>query len=670
MGTASIRCEGCKSNFRGTTCPACGNWDQLLPREHQRWRGRKSRFQPKQQQQQQQQQHRTEGGGSPSVKRPPPQCTSCGHQPADDEAALAAEAYPSIGVHLTGVAPAGSEGAPVPVASDRPAAGAKEERPTAAAPNAAGGGEDGPDLAQTESNHDPTLGDSEPQGALGALRAENRPPLEIPSAESTTEGEKEEWGPPLPEAQAPMHGFDAVTCALSHDDGSSGRNHTSDASALVDDSLANDNTDDAAVDRGGARRDKGPGGGRSAFSTAAADKKGEATKAAGAVKRAAVGAEMPRSDRVDGAPPPRVGADDEDGVVPLPAAPPPPSDGIKAAASAAAEVEEAAESAATTRAAQPPPRSVSSKGRGGRRPFVRCRPSPGGVDPLRVTRASETDVGSGVMEVAEDGGDGGGSGSGGGRDGTGVVSAVALRAQPSGGDGDQDGDASTAALDGGGGGREVPRRQEERDRPPRRNRGAGRRRRRRRLGSHSSSSSPSSQSSTAVVPTGRESATATTAGSRGSIVEDAGVIPPPAGGAPFATDTAGRDKVAAAAAAAGTGRVTFAAVPRESSPPPPPGIRIGGHEEEGEEGGRRNARARRPGQGGQQQRQGQEMVHLAFCSRCQEYQSWRAPVKDAGCWRGRKQAVGGGGNGGANSARRNCTECGDLYCNVSYYPAR
>lgn len=107
------------------------------------------------------------------------------------------------------------------------------------------------------------------------------------------------------------------------------------------------------------------------------------------------------------------------------------------------------------------------------------------------------------------------------------------------------------------------------------------------------------------------------------------------------------------------GDTTFTAVPRESSPPPPPGMRIGvnqdQHEEGSSKGSRRDTQAARG--------QGQEVVHLAFCSRCQEYQSWKAALRGSGCWRKRK----GDSDSGA---RRHCTECGDPYCNISYYPVR
>lgn len=116
-----------------------------------------------------------------------------------------------------------------------------------------------------------------------------------------------------------------------------------------------------------------------------------------------------------------------------------------------------------------------------------------------------------------------------------------------------------------------------------------------------------------------------------------------------------------------TAAAALAAVPREDSPPPPPGVRVGhtaggrgtetGDKKGGEEhvgiadggghagDGRKGSRRGRP-----------EVIHLAFCSRCQEYQSWRAPVSDV---RGRR-----------DSARRSCGQCGNAFCNVSYYPTR
>ena len=349
------------------------------------------------------------------------------------------------------------------------------------------------------------------------------------------------------------------------------------------------------------------------------------------------GAARQQSDRA-GDDAPRVGTDDGDGSAPLPAAPAPTPAVEKTAAAAA------------PRAAQPPPRPTASKGRVGRRPSVRCRPSFEAPDSSKVRPASEPAAGAETTaEGAKDGG--------GGRDEEGVISPGLPTAPLSGGGDDGDASMVEALTRGYNGCAGPPRRAEiETNRPPRRSRGASRRRRRsKRLGgSFSSSLSPSSQSSGATKPT-----TGPTSGA--STDEGPGTISPPIDGTPGTVGTVDTD---GPAAAPGTGHVTFAAVPRERSPPPPPGIRIGGSNEEGE-GGRRNA-------GGRPGGQGQEMVHLAFCSRCQEYQSWRAPVKDAGCWRGRKQAAGSSGGGGSGSAstRRSCTECGDLYCNVSYYPAR
>lgn len=132
-------------------------------------------------------------------------------------------------------------------------------------------------------------------------------------------------------------------------------------------------------------------------------------------------------------------------------------------------------------------------------------------------------------------------------------------------------------------------------------------------------------------------------------------------------DKTSRRKTAAADVNLATGKAALAAVPREDSPPPPPGMRVGhtagGQSTEtrdkngGEEhvgmvdggghagGSRKGSRRGRP-----------EVIHLAFCSRCQEYQSWRAPVSDV---RGRR-----------DGARRSCGQCGNAFCNVSYYPTR
>lgn len=146
-----------------------------------------------------------------------------------------------------------------------------------------------------------------------------------------------------------------------------------------------------------------------------------------------------------------------------------------------------------------------------------------------------------------------------------------------------------------------------------------------------------------------------------------------------------------------------AAAPREHSPPPPPGLRrptassvdrskgekygkascSAGGRKEGKEpqdeigcAGYREALLR--GSSHENNRgcaagraSGQEVIHLAFCSRCQSYQSWRCPIE------GRRGALTKGGanrvsvgRGKRGSRQRACGKCGDVFCNVSYYPTK
>ncbi|CAM9797695.1 unnamed protein product, partial [Hapterophycus canaliculatus] len=111
--TATIRCEGCKSIFRGTTCPACGNWDQLLPRERKCWRP--TRFKQKDPGQDGSDGCPTERRQQESEKLSLPtrlQCTSCGHQPPlcpDGDGPAAEVASSTDGVSLTGVAHEGAQ---------------------------------------------------------------------------------------------------------------------------------------------------------------------------------------------------------------------------------------------------------------------------------------------------------------------------------------------------------------------------------------------------------------------------------------------------------------------------------------------------------------------------------------------------------------------------------
>lgn len=130
--------------------------------------------------------------------------------------------------------------------------------------------------------------------------------------------------------------------------------------------------------------------------------------------------------------------------------------------------------------------------------------------------------------------------------------------------------------------------------------------------------------------------------------------------------------------------------PREHSPPPPPGLRCptssfvdrskgGGntkandcfgcndYRENPSRGSCRENDRRYAGKRGS----GQEVIHLAFCSRCQSYQSWRCPVA------GRRFVSAKGCTNRistdkreSGSRQRACGKCGDVFCNVSYYPTK
>ena len=640
VGRASVRCEGCKSNLRGSACPACGNWDQLLRRPHQHHQHqmfrRNTTVREKQPQPSEEGSGTTtagardrEDGDLVQLARPRPMCTSCGHQPPESPGGdeTPEEAFSKSDASLTGVVHEDTEAvAPVPAPAG----------PTATAPGAAattslaeGSNGDGgsrarraPRVGETRNREDKTpppplatagkdhiaIGDdpatpADPRGKNNSSPGPTAKAIEERAeeggGEDETEGEEEEQATPWKAfASAPLGGV------TSPDPGG----------------LESNGATAAEKSNRHGKRQAGSGGTSSSVGstvTAADDAAVEGEEEQPGVRP------LPERGGVH-----RPG-DRGDSEAPLPHAPVPSVDG-----------------SVVSRAVKPPPRSMLRR-RGGRRPFVPRQRSPSSPPVVAsAAEGAEAELAgwkarkSSETEMAEERGVGGGDN---------VEETAAVLLTPPSAEG-ADSASMTPPAENHRIGAGSRHQRDESARPASRNRGAGRRRRQKRLGSRSSSSSPSPRSLSSRPAT----TTPATKGSslpgqknRGSASDDHPPTPTPNVAAAAATDDD-------AAATAGC-RVTFAAVPRESSPPPPPGIRIGGKEDGGETDG--------PGRG--TGTGAKEMVHLAFCSRCQEYQSWRAPLSSGG-WRRRIEAA----SRGIPAARRNCTECGDLYSTVSYYPAR
>lgn len=567
-------------------------------------------------------------------------CTSCGHQPpespSDEEAPERAFSNSNIR-SLAGVVPEdASAAASATVSVDQPAPPAA----AATAPLAEGSVEDGGlqvrHVSKTEetkmpppldTNEDPVvLGDLESPGALRKRKDSPSIPIDAKKAEERSKGGEEEGVgegkgageeqamPPKAFTSAPIHGMSTHPGTGSHDVGSSRREKVREGASLAENLASSDTTIVNKSNRPGACQADRGGTSSSASSTTTTDDAVEEE------------ADLPDFQSLpERGVPPSVRADSE---VPLPAAP------------------VLSQGNAVSRAVQPPPRSTLRR-RGGRRPFVPRHPSPSPPSVVASPSAAEGAEArlSGVRarttsEVEEAKG-------GGGEGGEDEVAPTAVFLTPPSAEG---ADASSMAL-AKGQRSSAASRQRNSDRSASRNRGASKRQRQKRTGSYSSSSSPLSRSLSSKPAT--KPATGLLPGDNRISVNDG--HPP----TPTPTPDAANDDDDAS----GGCRVTFAAVPRESSPPPPPGRRVSGREFGGETHG--------PGQRTGSGRGGaKEMVHLAYCSRCQEYQSWRAPLRSAGCQRRRKDTASSSGGSGSPSARRNCTECGDLYSNVSYYPAR
>lgn len=651
VGGASIRCEGCKLDLRGTTCPACGNWDQLVRRPHQNHHHhhhegfrRKTWFHEKEQPRPDGSDFdaadATEEGGGDNLllARTRPMCTSCGHQPPESPCNDGApdDTVPSnSNISLAGVV---HEDADEAAATVTPSA-----RPTVAPAVAvttplAEGGIGGPvvrarripqrehtEMPPLEADEGRNLGDL--QAPVVTLRNRKSPPsLTARNSEERAKEGEERQAPPDAFPSAPTDGMHASPGGDSVSVGKSRREEP-----RADDSQAEGlaSSDTTVIKESGNRYGTCQAGRGVSGSTSGSSTTDGAPDGGG-------GDEQPGCQVVSEPQVPTSIVRGDSEVV-LPFAPVPPAEGN-----------------AVSRAAKPPPRS-SLRRRGGRRPFVPRHPSqptspsvvasaagrakaePAGVETRTTSEIdAEKEGGMGAGEVGE-------------------AATAAVLLTPTSAEGPDLSLPMTPADNHGTSSAAASRRRTESRRSASRNRGASRIRRQKRLGSRSSSLSPSPQSLSSSKPATTPPATTPPATGPPLPGTNNEIIPVSDDHPPAPTPNAVVDDDAAAGC-----RVTFAAVPRDSSPPPPPGIRISGREEtEGESGGP----GRRSG--------AKDMVHLAFCSRCQQYQSWRAPLRSAGR-RLLKEAVssGGGGGSGSPSPRRRCTECGDLYSNVSYYPAR
>ncbi|CAM9379512.1 unnamed protein product [Ectocarpus fasciculatus] len=607
IGSANIRCEGCKTDICGTTCPACGNWDQL-PRQQSVGTGATRASRKKPGQERRLDRYRAaevddDDNGSSSRKKTH-QCTSCGHEPppSPDQGGQVAEAYSTERAH-EGVGAAAQ--APVAVAATVTAAVSTRAAAAVAAPKSA--------VVSPEVKNDKsamtataTRGSKQPTAATEVREVlEQRPctrddPPAVrrkvqgspPSVPVTTASSMGREAPPQAPTPAPVHGMSAKPPPQCN---GPRREHVAEDAGLPAGSVASSDT--AAASPTSVQINKGEdeeGSGSSLSHNGIADSGLEA--------------------QGDGQPVPTFCADNDDALrpaAPVPAFP-----------------------------AQPPPRSWRKEGR---RPYPRRRPAPPFSSGAATKRGAGAAGAAGAAEAAIP---------------VATKDGCEALASPSTGDGGVLSGAIAPHDDGG----EVTHRRSGRsrrvsDRNDETQRGASIRRRRssrqrqRRLGS-------SPNLSAKLAETATES-------SRAVAMTEETVVVERNGDAPASTETGGGHKQeggrsarcrSSSTTSSSPTSATFTAVPRESSPPPPPGIRIGKSDEK--EGGNDGTRR---GEG-----RGQMMVHLAFCSRCQEYQSWRARWRSGGnCWRGWKEGTNGGG-----AVRRHCTECGDLFANVSYYPVR
>eukprot|EP00903_Cladosiphon_okamuranus_P012005 g11272.t1 len=634
VGRASIRCEGCKSDLRGTTCPACGNWDQLVRRPHQHHYHpgfrRKTRFHEKRQPRLDGSDfgaadaREKEGGGNLLLARPRPMCTSCGHQPPEspDDEDSPDDTFPSnsSNISFSGVVHEDAdEAAATATASTGPTVSLAAAATTLLADQGSSGDRvvRNRRVSQRGKTEIPPPLETEDGRKLGEIQA---PVAAARDSEESAEGGDERQTPPDAFPSAPIDGLRANPRSDSHDPGSSRREKP-----RADDSQAENNlsrNDKTAVKESSNRHGNKCQAGRGISSTASGNSTTDGAADGGD------GKEQPQVVSEPGVP---TGIVRGDGEALLPVAPAPSAEGND-----------------VSRAVKPPPRSTLRR-RGGRRPFVPRHPSPTISPSLAASAAERAEAElAGVetrmtskIEAAKEGGRGAGEG------GEAATVPVPVLVRPTSAEESAD-EASprTPAETHGASRTAASRRRTERDRPASRNRGAGRRRRQKHLGSSSSSSLPSPQSLPSSTPATGPPLPGTTKSRTISVSDDHPSAPSTPNPAVDDDDVA-----------AGCG-VTFAAVARESSPPPPPGIRVGGKAETEAESGGPGCRSG-----------AKDVVHLAFCSRCQEYQSWRAPLTSAGRRLSKETAVSSGGGSGSPSPRRHCTECGDLYSNISYYPA-
>ncbi|CAN0034268.1 unnamed protein product [Ectocarpus sp. 6 AP-2014] len=589
IGSANIRCEGCKTDICGTTCPACGNWDQL-PRPQNAGTGatRVSDKKPRQERRRDRHRNATQDNDNGSLSRKKThQCTSCGHEPppSPDQGGQAAEAYSSEraheGVGAATQAPLAVAAAATAAVSARAAAAAAAAAPKSATVS--------PEVENDKSATTATTtgeGKQPPAATEVGTVLEQRPctrddpPVvrrkqqgSTPSLPVTTASSMGGEAPPQAPTPAPIHGMSAIPPPHCN---SPRREHVAEDAVLPAGSLASRDT--AAVSATSVQLNKGDGEeGRG--SSLADNDAGHGIAGSGLEAQA------------DEQPVPMFCVNNDDAL--RPAAP------------------------VSAFPAQPPPRSLRKEGR---RPYARRRPVP----PISSAEAMKQGTGAaGAAEAAIQVTT---------KDGEELSGAIAPH--------DDDGEAAS---------RRIGRSRRASDRNDEIQRGASRRRRSSRQRQKRLGSSPNPSAKLAETMT-EPSATMT-------MTEETAVVEKTGDAAASTKKVFRSARYTSSTTSSSPASATFTAVPRESSPPPPPGIRIGKSDEN--EGGNDDPGTRR-GEG-----QGQVMVHLAFCSRCEEYQSWRAPWRSGGnCWRGWKEGTNGGG------VRRHCTECGDLFANVSYYPAR
>ncbi|CAM9311548.1 unnamed protein product [Ectocarpus sp. 13 AM-2016] len=518
IGSANIRCEGCKTDISGTTCPACGNWDQL-PRQQNFGAGatRVSGNKPgKERRLHRRRAAKQDDNDDVSWSRKKThQCTSCGHEPppSPDQGGQAAEACSSEGVHegdgaATQAPVAVAAAATVTMAARAAAAAAVaaaaprcavspelENDKSATTAKTAGGGKQPPDATEvgTVLEQRPRTRDDPP---TVRPKVQDSPPSVPVTTASSMRGE----APPQAPIPAPIHGMSAIPpphCS------SHAREHVAEDAGLPAGSLTSNDT--PAVSATSVQLNKGDGE-EGSGSSLADDDAGHGITYSGLEAQA------------DGQPVPMFCVNNGDAL--RPAAP------------------------VSAFPAQPPPRSLRKEGR---RPFGRRRPSP------PFSSGAATRQGAGAAGAAE--------------------AAIQVTTQ----DGCQgmpppstdDGEELSGAIAPHDDGREVASRRTGRsrrasDRNDEIQRGASRRRRRsskqrqKRLG-------PSLNPSAKLAEATTESPTSIVMSEETAVVERTGDA--------LASTKKGvqSDRYTSSTTSSSPTSAAFTAVPRESSPPPPPG---------------------------------------------------------------------------------------------------